>query len=265
MFVFDSLPDELSLLERREVKRLVMASIENTSKAAQALRVAILSGELSAVETLAKARALDGAKDAQQPKEYSLSWKGQTGALVEIKLDPHDAWGAVGTSYADGKVVEKRGELKKLPKPETRNGITYVGSIAKVGLTQERYDLVQAKIDEMEADKAAQIERNIPGANELKSVYENRANELDYYQSFMEKAHRNSFNKDRQPEVEKYEAEVNALEARYPKAAKYLRWKGRDSSTSSGFNARKAAKHLEGGGTLEEAYAIAEEDFPVVQ
>ena len=76
MFVFDSLPDELSLLERREVKRLVMASIENTSKAAQALRVAILSGELSAMETLAKARALDGTKDAEiaQPAEMP-DWK----------------------------------------------------------------------------------------------------------------------------------------------------------------------------------------------
>ena len=76
MFIFDSLPEELSLLERREVKRLVMASLENTSKAAQALRVAILSGELSAVETLAKARALDGAKDAEsvQPAEMP-DWK----------------------------------------------------------------------------------------------------------------------------------------------------------------------------------------------
>lgn len=76
MFVFDSLSEELSLLERREVKRLVMASIENTSKAAQALRVAILSGELSAVETLAKARALDGARDVESTKPAEMpDWK----------------------------------------------------------------------------------------------------------------------------------------------------------------------------------------------
>lgn len=76
MFVFDSLPEELSLLERREVKRRVMASIENTSKAAQALRVAILSGELSAVKTLAKARALDEAKDVENTTPAEMpDWK----------------------------------------------------------------------------------------------------------------------------------------------------------------------------------------------
>lgn len=192
---------------------------------------------------------------------YSVSWKALNGSTVEIKLSPDDARGALGTSYVDGKVHAKRDNLKKLPKPETRNGMTAVGSIAKIALTQERYDLVQAKIDEMKADKAAQIVRNIPGAGELKAAYEKRTNELDYYQSFMEKSHRQSFNKDRQPQVEQAEADVKALEEKYPKAAQYLKWKGRDSSSDSGFRAWQAAKALEEGKSLEEAKKIADPDY----
>lgn len=69
MMVLDNLPDSLTLLERRKIKRLLMQSMTNSSNSSKSLRLKVISGEITDFKEL-EGLALEAAtaKDAIQPK-----------------------------------------------------------------------------------------------------------------------------------------------------------------------------------------------------
>lgn len=126
-----------------------------------------------------------------------------------------------------------------------------------IALDAKSIDGVKKFLEDIEKEKTKKRDEAIPGYSELKAAYDYRSEQLDLYQSYMDRAVRTSIGSGDSGDVDGAEEKIEELEKKYPIAKAYIYWINRDPSTVSGYQANHAAKALIDGKSLEDARRIA--------